>query len=190
MNVKKLTSIVSFLQKVNKKHKIATNLTLLFLTVSLYFLRDENKTIRYDYSQIEIAFARISEKQKAFINTVILYNRTYKKFPIPIWQKVKRGDRFVMQYVNPKYEEVFGDVFGNDVRNIIGSDNFELGYPYEIAKRYYDTDMRVALTGKVERAVEFYMDSLNVKILLDVRKWRDIRERDTLIYGMAEKKKR
>ena len=91
--------------------------------------------------QIEIAFARISEKQKAFINTVILYNRTYKKVPIPIWQKVKRGDRFVIQYVNPKYEEVFGDVFGNDVRNIIGSDNFELGYTYERAKRYYDTDM-------------------------------------------------
>ena len=44
-------------------------------------------------------------------------NSNYEKFPLPVWQKVKRGDEFIIQYINPEYVTKFGHLF----KIIVGS---------------------------------------------------------------------
>jgi len=162
-----------------KKHKVITYASLLFLTVSTYFLRTENQNIKID-------FAALQERSKNLKQNMIIFNRSYEGFPLPVWQKVKRGDKFLMQYINPKYTELFGHDFDYSQYNIMGKSNFDL-FPEKIAQMYYENDIAVAITGQKIEETEYFTDATGKKLELKVIKWRDIKDKkDTLVYGMVK----
>ena len=162
-----------------KKHKIITYASLLFLTVSTYFLRTENQNIKVNY-------ATLQERSTNLKHNMVLFNRSYEDFPLPVWQKVKRGDEFIIQYINPEYVTKFGHIFNNDQYALIGKNNFAI-FPKKLAKLYYENDVTVSITGKRRESIEESLDKNGNIIKLKVLKWRDIKDnKDTLIYGMVK----
>jgi hypothetical protein len=51
---------------------------------------------------------------------MVLFNRNFEDFTLPIWQKVKRGDRFIVNYKNPAYIKQFVYNFNNEIYKVIG----------------------------------------------------------------------
>ena len=78
-NSRKILFTVSNLER---KHKVITYASLLFLTISTYFLRDENQKVKID-------FAILKERNLNLKQNMIIFNRSYESFPLPVWQKVK-----------------------------------------------------------------------------------------------------
>lgn len=167
--------------ELEKKHKIITYVSLLFLTVSTYFLRSENQNVK-------IEFATLQERSLNLQKNMVLFNRSYEEFPLPLWQKVKRGNQFIMNYVNPEYIKKFGHHFNNDKFSILGKNNFEIfSDELGLAQTYYEHDITVSITGEKLESIEYLMNEEGKRVKMIVIKWRDIRDnRDTLIYGMVK----
>lgn len=162
-----------------KKHKVITYASLLFLTVSTYFLRTENQ-------KVKVEFATLKERNLNLKHNMIIFNRSYEGFPLPVWQKVKRGSEFIVQYINPQYVSDFGHIFNNDQYEVIGKNNFDL-FPPKIAQLYYENDIAVSITGDKLESIEEFLDKNGNTIKLKVIKWRDIKDnKDTLIYGLVK----
>lgn len=175
----KSKKVLFTLSKLEKKHKIITYGSLLFLTLSTYFLRTENQDIKIDYAMLE-------ERNTNLKQNMIIFNRNYENFPLPVWQKVKRGKEFIMQYVNPEYVNQFGHLWNNDQYASIGKNNFEL-FPKHIAKSYYENDIVVSITGNERESIEEAISKNGNSIQLKVIKWREIKDnKDTLVYGMMK----
>ena len=162
-----------------KKHKVITYASLLFLTVSTYFLRSENQDIK-------INFATLQEKNISLKQNMVIFNRNYESFPLPVWQKVKRGNKFIIQYTNPEYVKMFGHLFNNDQYSLMGKSNFDI-FPKRLAQLYYENDVVVSRTGNELNSVESAVDENGRNIRLKVVKWRSINnKKDTLVYGMVK----
>jgi hypothetical protein len=181
MNKLRLKSkqILFVFSDIEKKHKIITYASLLFLTISTYFLRTENENVK-------IESATLKEKNIGLIQNLIIFNRTYEGFPLPIWQKVKRGDKFIMNYINPEFLKMIGHDFNNNEYEIMGKNDFEL-FPQNIAQLYYENDIAVSITGEDLNVVENIIDKDGNIRKAKVIKWRYIKDnKDTLIYGMVK----
>ncbi len=175
----KSRNVLNSISNLEKKHKVITYASLLFLTVSTYFLRTENQNIK-------IKFATIKERNLNLKQNMVIYNRNYESFPLPIWQKVKRGNEFILQYMNNSNLDFFGHNFNNNKYEVIGKNNFEL-FPKANAQVYYENDVAVAITGKELALEEEYTDKDNNVFVMKVLKWREIKDnKDTLIYGMVK----
>lgn len=175
----KSKEILFRVSNLEKKHKIITYASLLFLSVSTYFLRTENQNIK-------VNFATLQERNMNLKHNMVIFNRNYEDFPLPIWQKVKRGNQFIIQYINPEYVSKFGYVFNNDQYALIGKNNFAL-FPKKMAQLYYENDVAVSITGKKRESIEESINKNGETIELKVIKWRDIKDnKDTLIYGMVK----
>ena len=175
----KSKKILFSVSNIEKKHKIITYASLLFLTVSTYFLRTENQNVKIEY-------ATLKERNLGLKQNMIIFNRNYEDFPLPVWQTVKRGDEFVLQYVNKAFIEHFGHIFGNSRYNIIGKNNFE-SFPKKIAQQYYENDIAVSITGDVILSNPEFIDKNGKALDMKVLKWRNIKnEKDTLVYGMVK----
>lgn len=176
---KRPNNILVIVSNLEKKHKVITYASLLFLTVSTYFLRTENQRIKID-------FETIKERNVNLKNNMVIFNRNYENFPFPVWQKIKKGDEFIMQYVNKEYVKNFGHLFNYDPFGQIGKSNYEL-YPEEFAKIYHDNDMAAALSGKEIETLESFLGKDNKLHHTKTLKWREIKDdRDTLIYGLVK----
>lgn len=176
-NSRKILFTVSNLER---KHKVITYASLLFLTISTYFLRDENQKVKID-------FAILKERNLNLKQNMIIFNRSYESFPLPVWQKVKRGDKFIIQYINPAYVKEFGHTFNNDQYAVIGKTNFDL-WPKGMAQMFYESDVAVSVTGKKLEVVQNFIYKENNALKLDIVQWRSIRDnKDTLIYGMIKR---
>jgi hypothetical protein len=175
----KSKQILFVFSDLEKKHKIITYASLLFLTISTYFLRSENENVK-------IESATLKEKNIGLIQNLIIFNRTYEGFPLPIWQKVKRGDKFIMNYINPEFLKMVGHDFNNNEYEIMGKNDFEL-FPQNIAQLYYENDIAVSITGEDLNVVENIIDKNGNIRKAKVIKWRYIKDnKDTLIYGMVK----
>ena len=175
----KSKQILFVFSDLEKKHKIITYASLLFLTISTYFLRSENENVK-------IESATLKEKNIGLIQNLIIFNRTYEGFPLPIWQKVKRGDKFIMNYINPEFLKMIGHDFDNNEYEIMGKNDFEL-FPQNIAQLYYENDIAVSITGEDLNVVENIIDKDGNIRKAKVIKWRYIKDnKDTLIYGMVK----
>jgi hypothetical protein len=181
MNKLKLHSkkILFSASRLEKKHKIITYASLLFLSISTYFFRSENQNIKINY-------AMLKEKNANMKYNMIIFNSNYEHLPLPTWQKVKRGKKFIIQYVNPAYVNKFNYLDINDQYAFIGKSNFEL-FPKNIAQLYYEGDIAVAITGKKRESIENTIDKKGNTFSLKVIKWREIKDnKDTLVYGMIK----
>jgi len=175
----KSKQILFVFSDLEKKHKIITYASLLFLTISTYFLRTENENVK-------IESATLKEKNIGLIQNLIIFNRSYEGFPLPIWQKVKRGDKFIMNYINPEFLKMVGHDFNNNEYEIMGKNDFEL-FPQNIAQLYYENDIAVSITGEDLNVVENIIDKDGNIRKAKVIKWRYIKDnKDTLIYGMVK----
>ena len=174
----KSKAIFSTVSNLEKKHKIITYASLLFLTVSTYFLRSENQSIKTDYAQLQAKSFNLK-------SNMVFFNRSYEGFPLPVWQKVKRGNKFIIKYINPIYTNFFGHEFEYDKYAIMGKNNFQL-FPEKIAQSYYENDVAVSTTGDKLHCNEKFIDKSGKTLDLKVVKWRDIKNnKDTLVYGMV-----
>jgi hypothetical protein len=175
----KSKQILFIFSDIEKKHKIITYASLLFLTISTYFLRSENENVK-------IESATLKEKNIGLIQNLIIFNRSYEGFPLPIWQKVKRGDKFIMNYINPEFLKMVGHDFDNNEYEIMGKNDFEL-FPQNIAQLYYENDIAVSITGEDLNVIENIIDKDGNIRKAKVIKWRYIKDnKDTLIYGMVK----
>ena len=175
----KIVSSGKFLIKVEKRYKLITYVSLLSLTYSTI-------NMRKDLMATKIELATVKQDKNNLLVNIVFFNRNYENFPLPIWQKVKRNDRFIMQYVNPDYVHKFGHLFNHNKYSLFGKTNYDI-FEKTIADNYFKNDLKVALTGKAELTTEFAVDSLGRKLNLKVLKWRDIVDKkDTLIYGMVK----
>jgi hypothetical protein len=171
--------ILFTVSNLEKKHKIITYASLLFLTVSTYFLRTENQNVKIKYATLE-------ERSKGLKENMVIFNRNYENFPLPVWQKVKRGDKFIIQYVNSSYVDKLGHLFSYDKYAHIGKSNFDL-FDKKHAQEYYEKDLAVAVSGQELNSVDEYLDKKGKAAFIKVVKWRQIRDKkDTLIYGMIK----
>nr|WP_298991786.1 PAS domain-containing protein [uncultured Polaribacter sp.] len=162
-----------------KKHKVITYASLLLLSISTYFLRSDNE-------QLKIGFASLKEKNISLKKNMLIFNSNYENFPLPVWQKVKRGNQFIIQYVNPKYVKLFGHDFNYDEFEIMGKNNFQL-FPISIAQIYYENDVAVSVLGSKLESIERFKDKSGKSLDLKVVKWRDIKDnKDTMVYGMVK----
>ena len=175
----KSKSVLFKISNLEKKHKVITYASLLFLTVSTYFLRTENQNVK-------ISYATLQERSNSLKQNMIIFSRNYESFPLPIWQKVKRGNEFIIQYINPEYVNKFGHNFNNNQYALIGKNNFAI-FPKKIAQLYYENDVAVSITGKIRESIEESLDKDGNIIKLRVLKWRDITDnKDTLVNGMVK----
>lgn len=175
----KSKAILFTVSNLEKKHKVITYASLLFLTISTYFLRTENQDIKVNY-------ATLKERNSNLKQNMVIFNRNYENFPLPVWQKVKRGDEFIFQYINPQYVTKFGHIFNNDQYALIGTNNFAL-FTKKIAQLYYENDVAVSIIGRKIESIEESIDKEGNIIKLKVIRWRDIKDnKDTLIYGMVK----
>ena len=76
-----------------------------------------------------------------------------------------------------------GHNFEYDRYRYIGKTDYEY-QPKSLADMYRNYDISVAFTGIPMKLKVDIKDSLGKFIKVDVMKWRHIRERDTLVYGM------
>ena len=174
-----LKRIIVSVSKLERNHKIITYSSLLFLTISAYFLRSNSERIKIEFATLEIRNSGMKEN-------MFLFNKNYEKLPIAVWQKVKRGNQFIIQYVNPKYVSQFGHLFKYDKMAHVGKNNFEL-FPEKYAQEYNQKDLAVAITGDRLYSTDEVLDKEGNKAYVDVVKWRDIKDnKDTLIYGMVK----
>ena len=177
--VNKFKRILFLISNLEKRHKLITYVSLLLLTVLGYLLRNENKNVNVKSAILEESNLYLKEQ-------MLIFNRSYENLPLPVWQKVKRGKYFIMQYVNPEYVNSFGHLFNYDPLAQIGKNNFEL-FPKKYAQEFYENDITVAVTGK-KLEIEGSVIGKDGKPLLGrTIKWREIRDnKDTLIYGMVK----
>lgn len=159
-----------------RKYRLFTYIPIIVLSISSFSLRQKNEVLVQ-------RVARLETLNEALVSNMILYNRSFETFPMPIFQKVKRGNQFIAQYFNPAYVDLLGHNFGYNRYRYIGKTDYDY-YPKRVADSYYNYDISVAFTGipmKIKVAIK---DSLDRKQQVEVMKWRQIRENDTLIYGM------
>lgn len=177
---KKKVNILAIVSGLEKKHKIITYSSLLFLTVSTYFVRTENQKIKVDFNNLK-------EINKGLENNMVIFNRSFENFPMPVWQKVKRGDRFIMTYFNPEYIKRIGHLFKYDQYEQIGKDNIE-NFGEKFGKRYNKNDIEVAEKGVEIETIEETVGKNNKPMFVKNIKWRVIDDNnDTLVYGMIKK---
>lgn len=168
------------------KYKIMTYCTLVFLSLKMYNLNADYKELNLAFTHAQVQLATLKEINTSLVGNMIIFNRNYEDFPLPIWQKVKRNDKFIMQYVNPTYVNLFGFAFDYDQYAVVGKSNFDLFYK-NLAQRYYENDITVSITGEPLEIIEYSKDSLGNQMKLKVLKWRSIKDKkDTLIYGMVK----
>ena len=135
---------------------------------------------------VKIEFATIKERNSNLIQNMVIYNRSYENFPLPVWQKVKRGDHFVFQYANEHFVEHFGHNFTYDKYQIIGKNNFQI-FPKNNAQVYYESDIAVSLTGDEIEGIYTSLDKKGDIVTTRVLKWREIKDqKDTLVYGIIK----
>ncbi|MDD7913461.1 hypothetical protein [Polaribacter ponticola] len=177
--ITKSRKILFSVSNLEKRHKVITYSSLIILTVIGYFLRTENKIVN-------IESAILTEKNFHLRGDMVVFNRSYENLPIPVWQKVKRGNRFVLQYVNPNYVNNFGHLINNNQFEVIGKSNFE-AFTGNIAQSYYESDVAVAITGKTLESFHASVDKDGKLIKIKVLKWREIRDnKDTLVFGIIK----
>ena len=175
----KSKSFLFTVSNLEKKHKVITYASLLFLTISTYFLRTENQNVKID-------FATLKERNENLKQNMVIFNRTYEGFPLPVWQKVKRGDQFIIQYINPEFVNKFGHLFENNQYALIGKNNFE-AFPKSLAQIYYEHDIAVSIIGDDLETIEESQDKDGNIVKLKNIRWREINDnKDTLIYGMVK----
>ena len=173
----KIKRFLSKLWSIQKKYNLFTYVGLLYLTITVHHLRNENK-------ELQLKVVRVETVNQNLISNMIIYNRNFEEFPMPIWQKVKRDGHFILQYINSSYVSKYGSAFNYDRLSVIGKNNFELGYPKELAQQYYESDITVAATGKPYIVTEKITNSQGELIDIKVMKWRVIKDGETLVYGM------
>jgi len=176
---KRSRNFLFIVSNLEKKHKVITYVSLLFLTVSTYFLRTENQKVKID-------FATLKERNESLIRNMVIFNRNYENFPQPVWQKIKQGNEFIMKYVNPEYVNRIGHLFNYDKYEQIGKNNFENFGPI-YGQKYHEKDISVSITGKELETIEETIDKDGKLIYVKSIKWRDINDnKDTLVYGMIK----
>ena len=176
---------------IQKKYKIISNGSLLVLFITVNSLRIKNEDILLDFNNTKQELIKTKSEVRFLKANVISYNRSLENFPFPIWQKKKVGAQFIIQYVNPEYVKTFGHLFGNDVYNVIGKNNFQLGYPTAIAQNFYENDI-VKLAKKLKPSTrgeleitdvnKAYLEAgnLNVEVLSRGTAWLDTGTFDSL----------
>lgn len=159
-----------------QKYRLFTYIPILVLSISSFSLRQKNEVLVH-------RVARLETLNETLVSNMILYNRGFESFPMPIFQKLKRGNRFIAQYFNPAYVRLMGHNFSYNRYAYIGKTDYEY-YPKRMADLYYNYDVSVAFTGVPMKIAIVIKDSSDTELNVDVMKWRQIREKDTLIYGM------
>jgi len=163
--------------------KIYFNRYRVFLTYSgLLYLTAMNFVLRNDVVDLKVQLAELKAENQKLIADMVYFNRSFEDFPLPVWQKVKRKDKFVMQYVNGAYYEQYLKPNNLSRFDYMGNTDFDI-YDYSTALQYYARDLQIALDGGHKRFDEFITVKKKIN-KLDVIKWRVIERRDTLIYGM------
>lgn len=61
-----------------KRHKLIKYSSLIILTIIGYFLRTENKYVNVEY-------ATLIEKKLHLKGNMVVFNRSYKNLPFPVW---------------------------------------------------------------------------------------------------------
>ena len=182
----------NYIEKFRKfcyKYKVFTYAGLLFLTYQNFILREQNQKHSVVIEELKIQVSELRKDNIGFKNNLIIYNRGYESFPLPLWEKLIKNKTSILQYINPSYVNQFGHEFDYDRYKYIGSTDYAI-YPKDVADRFYEIDMDVAKTGNIERMKEWVYDRDSIKTMLDVIKWRVIERKDTLVRGMVLRAKK
>jgi len=184
----KLKIFLFKIESIEKKYKkIFYYAPLIFLSITTLNTRKELTSVTSELVDVKLKFAELKQINTTLIEKVAYYNQDFKYFPLPTWKKKKVGNEFIGSFFNQAYVNVFGHHFDYNSNNLIGKNNFQLGYSYAIAEKYRYNDSVIAFTGKHQVTRENYIDSLLRFRKIDVLKWRELRNEDTLIPGTVLK---
>jgi hypothetical protein len=187
-STKEKKGFLSRIWDLEKRFKIFTYAGLIFLSIKTYNISAKYDVLSEKHTELKVSFASLEQFNASLVANMVIYNRTFEDFPLPVWGKVKRNGRFPLQYLNKEYENIFGHHFNYDRYTIFGKNNFEiLTDNPKIAQQYYENDVVVSITGKPLESIEYSKDSLGRLMTLRVLKWRSIKDnKDTIVYGMVK----
>jgi hypothetical protein len=141
--------------------------------------------LRNEVTELKVEIQAVRSENAQLIADMVYFNRSFEDFPWPVWQKLKRGDDFVVQYVNKAYHKAYLSPRGYDRYHYMGRTDFDI-YDKKTARQFYARDLQIALDGSSKRFKESIIDmDIEKRIDLDVIKWRIIERKDTLVYGMV-----
>ena len=169
------------------KYRVFTYSGLIFLGAKSYLQNEELFILRQDVTELREINADYEKMVSNLKGDLVMVNRSYEDFPLPIWHKVKRGNSYIMQHVNHAYVDMFGHIFNYDKYYYPGKTDFHI-YPYHIARNYYVYDSLVAITGETLDVPEVFIDKDSTSRAIRVLKWRQVIGNDTLVYGTVIKK--
>lgn len=169
--------LVVFLNKWEQIFRVSLIISILILSIRscrqsdrIVILESENYALR------KITFTAVSNN---LVGLSVL-----DKIKRPIWVKLSRNGEFYMQYCNTSFEKTYLLPYDLTRMDYIGkSDAFVFGE--EAAKLFYDDDLKAALTGEQIKIREDFINRNGVNEKIDVLKWREISNRDTLVWGMV-----
>lgn len=187
LHLTKLNKFFKGLAEIQKNYQLISLVVTGFLVYQNNFTKSLNVELKIKNERL-VAAKNLIEQENQNLKENVVYNyQDYENSPIDTWIKkavrVNGKIRFIGNYFNKVYEKNWGHVFNNDRFNLIGKNNFELGYPKDVAKQSWLNDSIVYATGKPLRKIEHAPDKDGNILYFDIIKYRDIRRKDTLIVG-------
>ncbi|QOD60663.1 hypothetical protein H9I45_15185 [Polaribacter haliotis] len=168
------------------KYSVVRIVTIASLVYTLTNLRTDNIA-----KSVEIA--ELKAENDNLKDNVIYNYLEFEDSPIETWSKkvIRRNGklRFVGNYFNLSYEKQWGHYFDYDRNNLLGKDNFSLGYPNDIAWSYWRNDSLVyeILRRRKDtsnfKQIEHAKDSLGIMKYFETLKYPINRRKDTFIVG-------
>jgi len=160
------------------------------LIIQIHFLKMDTRELYKENVYLNTVSIILNKKtvelefiNKSLLDKMIMHNRSFEDFPLPLWNKVKRGNKFYSNYYNLVYEKEVFHPFGTNRYQNLGRTNFD-NAPYPIASEWAKNDMYIAINGGRKIFLEPQLDKNKKKIYKNNLKWRILKEKDTLIYGM------
>tara|TARA_R110002049_G_scaffold4063_3_gene29320 strand:- start:1834 stop:2445 length:612 start_codon:yes stop_codon:yes gene_type:complete len=191
-SLQKTVKIGKYLVKVNDAWKIFLFIGVIVNLILNYNLKQivNDQEFSLHETNIKVYNLLIENRDlkaanQELLNNMVLFNRSFEDFSLPIWNKVKRGYFFYSNYFNPAYEEKYFTPKGLNRYENLGKTNYNVT-DVDCATICHANDMEVALSGNAKSYTEPLIHHEDgTKYYVKVFKWRTIQNnKDTLVYGM------
>lgn len=173
--------------KLQQKYQLLSLITVGFVVNQSNIVKAKNELLIIENVNLTRKYELIKQENENLKDNVVYNYLEFEDSPIETWQKkaIRQNGklRFVGNYFNNAYEKRLGHYFNYDRNNLIGKNNFELGYPKDIAYQYWLNDSLVYVTGRPIRKIENALDKNRKALYFDIFKYRVIRKKDTFIVG-------
>lgn len=160
------------------KRKVLLYVSIISLTCQLFLERGWRRDAEMEM-HIESKKALMFESQAKSLR------KTYSDIPASLFEKLKRGDRFIMLNTNDYYGQQFTSKLGYDKYDYLGEQDAEIQDP-KAAEDYNREDLEVTVTGERKWFKGVFIDKRKDTLRIATFKARRIEiNNDTILIGLV-----